>query len=214
MKVLLLFYWLLLTCVSQKMFILFQMRGSLTYYDLRRTLPFLVLFMSHLVRKPLPIRKCVYAGAFALTSLFFIPLDVLPIPWGGFPSLVEYVLFGLVFFEVFNRKLKNQLQAFAYSLMMLPAIGYMYELPIMAMHTYSFELYPFVVRSVLIYIAILVWRIGFKTFLSWKVGLALFSLILFDIWYLLNPLQLVIFTRLPTMFFWLIVVSHMEEEQT
>lgn len=201
---------------------------QISYFDLRKSIP-LALFFFSLWRSPqVKFRKYVYVVGIIVFVGFILIRDFWD--WGGgwilmrdFIGLtwrhwvfVEYGIFAMIYLELFSRKIDSEFRALAYTVLLLPVVGLMYEFP-------TYHLYPnpelisagcpFLIRSSVIGLILIAWKYGVASFKQKPVLILCGLLSLYYIFHALNPSyawdlgrgQPHLFgwiVRLPTLLFW------------
>jgi len=211
----------------------------LDYFDVRKSIPLVLFFFSTIFKPKWKFRKYLYAVTIiTLTSLFIVRdfwdwgggwiamRDLFGLAWRHWVFL-EYGVFGMIYLELFSRKIDSELRALSYMVMLLPVVGLMYEFP--TYHLYEEPEWfsigcPFLIRSSVIGLVLLSWKIGW---ISWKQKPILILCILLSLFYIfhaLNPFfawdlgsgQPHLFgwiVRLPTLLFWVGILHFWKGEK-
>lgn len=201
------FFPILLTCLLfYLMFSMLLRIGQKTitfYYPLRETTP--LIFFCILQIKKITIN---FRRLYELSVLFFIFLISITgltfIFWNNI-LLVQYAVFSIILFELLFYKTHNDFESFTYMLILLPIIGFIYEIPVFL----SFSTLPIFVslifRRILIMLPLIFMRLNFH-FTNPFLILSLTLLFLFSIIYYFNPVILWNVSRIPTFLFFSVLI--------
>lgn len=193
---------------------------GLNYYNLRAVIPLMVFFGSKLAPAKLNFKQLHRGLVYSATLILWVLNTVSPFiqifPWHPerFVGL-EYVVFAIAFFEVLHRKLGDAIESFAYTLMLLLVVGFTYELPVGYSKLIIFSLsYPLIIRSSIIILFPVCFKLGVRTFLKPTTLITLFCLGSFCVFFHFNPhfhagVHAPWLPRLPTFFFWLVATLNM-----
>jgi len=197
------------------------MSKGLNYYMLRNSIPFIVFCLAYFIKFNVSFKRVYQSGAIiAIIGFLFLNSNynaqltkqIMGLSW-AYWVFIEYLVFSILFFEILAKKIRNNFQAFSYMLLLLPAIGFMYKLPIFTLPTFS-NWYPFYFPSSPIMLLFVCYKIGFSTFIKPIVFISLFISILFGVYYYyFNPTLSSWIVRLPTLVFWLIAILHMKNNK-
>jgi len=106
-----------------------------------------------------------YSGTLIIIySVFAVLYDIQFVNIFGFKwdfiAVLEYVVFGLLFFTILKSKLNNAFKSFVYSFILVTILGLIYELPLSYtnMRIYYHYSYPFFIHPVWVLLGILIYK--------------------------------------------------------
>lgn len=204
----------------------------LNYYDLRQSLPLMLFFFSLCLKTKIKIRKYLYLiGASTILGIILLRVggyfdrllikSVTGMPW-GYWIYIEYGMFAMIYVELFSRKTETEFRALAYTMLLLPVIGLMYEFPNLFTNITRqwFSLgTPFFIRSSVVGLALIVWKYGYSSFKQKRVLVLCLLLASFYLFLSLNstinmderPYRYLV--RLPTLTFWAVMIYFWKGER-
>ena len=207
-------------------FIVSSALNSMSYYRLRAYVPLILFCITRMRTFNVKLKHF-----YLVPTLFSIPvfawLKKVPTPIIKFNSpprlalgfsfhyfvIIEYLVFAVIIFELFRKKLGNDIESLAYTVTLLPVAGMIYELPIHSNFRAFSSSFPLFFRSSLILLVPLCHKIQLSIFLKPTVLLALLLLTSFSVFYYFSPSLPFWLPRLPTLVFWAFVVANMKNQK-
>ena len=200
---------------------------TVNYWMLRQSLPLAIFFFSLQSTTKKKFLNYVYIlGISAIVGFMVVRNSLkhalLPLIgyFAGYWICIEYIIFAMTYLVLFSRKTRNEVRAFAYTLLVLPVVGLMYEVPSIPYTPHRQWIStgpPFFIRSSVVGFVLMAWKYGYASWKQKKVLLLCTLLTVFYLFRMLHPtMKLLGFpytTRLSGFIFWVFMIYFWKGER-
>jgi len=197
---------------------------QLFFYILKKNLPLFLFFINNLTNHHISIRKffqmiiSTIIIVFVIAMIFGVPFQHLTgINW-DYPGAIEYLIFAIIFYELYYRQHQNQFTALTWTIATVSVSAMLYELPVChPQELFYHYTYPTYINPDWLLLGILIVEITKQKLKLKPILIYLPLYLIFNIYYAYN-IHILKTTlpywpwipRLPTLTLWTIILQCLE----